>query len=124
VAQQTKRKRKTKHRGNAAGIVESRGRTGRQPTASEKNKLTREDARNARLNRRPTWKGSITKAGLATIIMFAVLLLIGKDKNRAASASILALLIFAFYTPGAYYLETSMWKKRMKKQGLPTTAKR
>ena len=33
---QTKRKRQTKHRGNAAGVVESRGRTGRKPTAAEK----------------------------------------------------------------------------------------
>ena len=33
---QTKRKRQTKHRGNAAGVVESRGRTGRKPTADEK----------------------------------------------------------------------------------------
>ena len=33
---QTKRKRQTKHRGNAAGVVEARGRTGRKPTAAEK----------------------------------------------------------------------------------------
>ena len=33
---QTRRKRRTKHRGNAAGVVESRGRTGRKPTAAEK----------------------------------------------------------------------------------------
>ena len=33
---QTKRKRQTKHRGNAAGVVESRGRTGRKPTEAEK----------------------------------------------------------------------------------------
>jgi hypothetical protein len=31
---QTKRKRRTKHRGNAAGTIESRGRTGRKPTAA------------------------------------------------------------------------------------------
>ena len=31
----TKRKRRTKHRGNAAGMVEVRGRTGRRPTESE-----------------------------------------------------------------------------------------
>ena len=36
---QTKRKRQTKHRGNAAGVVESRGRTGRKPTAAEKIQL-------------------------------------------------------------------------------------
>jgi hypothetical protein len=33
---QTRRKRQTKHRGNAAGVVESRGRTGRKPTPGEK----------------------------------------------------------------------------------------
>ena len=32
---QTKRKRRTKHRGNAAGSIEARGRTGRKPTAEE-----------------------------------------------------------------------------------------
>jgi len=32
----TKKKRRTKHRGNAAGIVESRGRTGRKPADNEK----------------------------------------------------------------------------------------
>ena len=47
---QTKRKRQTKHRGNAAGVVESRGRTGRKPTGAEKTgkpsapKLTRRSA--------------------------------------------------------------------------------
>ena len=33
---QTRRRRRTKHRGNAAGVVEARGRTGRKPTAAEK----------------------------------------------------------------------------------------
>ena len=33
---QTKRKRRTKHRGNAAGSVEARGRTGRKPTDQER----------------------------------------------------------------------------------------
>ena len=35
---QTKRKRRTKHRGNAAGSIEARGRTGRKPTAEEQKK--------------------------------------------------------------------------------------
>ena len=40
---QTKRKRQTKHRGNAAGEVESRGRTGRKPTVAEKSGQAGED---------------------------------------------------------------------------------
>ena len=42
---QTKRKRQTKHRGNAAGVVESRGRTGRKPTADEKSGKATESAK-------------------------------------------------------------------------------
>ena len=54
---QTKRKRRTKHRGNAAGVVESRGRTGRRPTAEER-KATRQSSLEDRRNRVPTWKGA------------------------------------------------------------------
>ena len=42
---QTKRKRRTKHRGNAAGSIEARGRTGRKPTAEEQKAAGRTDAR-------------------------------------------------------------------------------
>ena len=38
---QTKRKRRTKHRGNAAGIVEHRGRTSRPPSPEERKKAAR-----------------------------------------------------------------------------------
>ena len=36
---QTKRKRRTKHRGNAAGMVEARGRTGRRLSPEEQREL-------------------------------------------------------------------------------------
>ena len=36
---QTKRKRRTKHRGNAAGSIEARGRTGRKPNETERKKV-------------------------------------------------------------------------------------
>ena len=54
---QTKRKRQTKHRGNAAGVVESRGRTGRKPTAAENAgpKQAEETKRIPRQDRPPTW---------------------------------------------------------------------
>src|SRR6266516_1140874 len=41
---QTKRKRRTKHRGNAAGAIESRGRTGRKPTPEERKTKPRQSA--------------------------------------------------------------------------------
>ena len=38
---QTKRKRRSKHRGTAAGTIEARGRTGRKPNAEEQKILNR-----------------------------------------------------------------------------------
>ena len=48
---QTKRKRRTKHRGNAAGTIEARGRTGRKPTADEQRKASTRRARGPPLRR-------------------------------------------------------------------------
>src|SRR6266403_1192210 len=64
---QTRRKRQTKHRGNAAGFVESRGRTGRKPTAAEKSGKAAEAARAKAKrvdprDRPPTWRGAMVSA--------------------------------------------------------------
>jgi hypothetical protein len=119
---QTKRKRKTKHRGNAAGYVETRGRTGRPPSPAEKKKATRDEARIARLNRAPTWKSSSFRAGLATLFMFAFLYL--TNKHKLAAALVFAAVAFMLYCPASYYMERALWKRRMKKQGLSIQARR
>src|SRR5205085_2117324 len=61
---QTKRRRRTKHKGNAAGVVEVRGRTGRPPKGSEKKPAGggRGDARANRYDTPPTWPGAINRA--------------------------------------------------------------
>ena len=120
---QTKRKRQTKHRGNAAGSVTARGRTGRPPTAAERKvtqKQTREQARQARLNRRPTWKGMAQRAALASVMMFVLLMVATKAKS-IPFAIIFAVVAFVLYVPAGYYLETWVWKRRMRKQGRPIT---
>ena len=48
---QTRKRRSTKHRGNAAGMVEQRGRTGRKPTEAERKLSAKEEARQRRLDR-------------------------------------------------------------------------
>jgi hypothetical protein len=111
---QTKRKRRTKHRGNAAGVVETRGRTGRPPSADEKKKQTREAAREKRLNTPPTWKASWNRALLASGFMF-VLLLITSKFNIVASV-LFAILALAIYVPCGYYLENFLFRRRMAKR--------
>jgi Flp pilus assembly protein TadB len=115
---QTKRKRRSKHRGTAAGTVTSRGRTGRPPTADERKKLTREQAREARLNRQPTWRGALNRALLAAGFMFIFLLIAGH--GNVVAAAVFGVFAFALYVPSGYYLETYLWRRRQrKKQATP-----
>ena len=117
---QTKRKRRTKHRGTAAGTISARGRTGRPPTAEEKKrqqKLTREQAREARLAAPPTWKGSGNRALLAAGFMFLFLLV--TSKGNIVAAILFAVFAFALYVPSGYYLERYLWQRRMRKKEVP-----
>ena len=119
---QTKRKRTTKHRGNAAGGIEARGRTGRPPSPEEKKRADREASREARLNRKPAWKSSLTRSALIGLVMLVFLLI--TDKKDPLGAVLLTVIAVAIYVPGGYYLELWMWRRRMAKQGTTGSAKR
>jgi Flp pilus assembly protein TadB len=119
---QTKRRRQTKHRGNAAGVVEARGRTGRPPTADEKKRTTRDQRREERLNRRPTWKSSGQRALLAGAFMFIFLLVTyhSKTGNRVVAAVIYAFMAMLLYMLLGFWLETFLWRRRMAKKAAAT----
>ena len=111
---QTKRKRRTKHRGTAAGSVTARGRTGRPPSPEEKKKATREQTREARLNTAPTWNSAIKRAALAAAFMFIFLLI--ASKGSIVAAILFAVFAFALYVPAGYYLERFLFNRRMAKR--------
>jgi Flp pilus assembly protein TadB len=113
---QTKRKRRTKHRGTAAGTIQTRGRTGRSLSAEEKKKQTRMEARERRLNSPPTWRASVTRASIASVLMFIFLALVGPKQNRIVSAAIFALFALLIYIPAGYYIEMMMYRRRMQKK--------
>lgn len=115
---QTKKKRRSKHRGNAAGAIEARGRTGRPPSAEEKKRAKRDQARASRLNAPPTWSGSFKRALLPAGAMFVFLLIIAHPKHGSAFASALvfAVLAIALYVPAGYALELFLYRRRMAKQ--------
>jgi Flp pilus assembly protein TadB len=115
---QTKRKRRSKHRGTAAGTIEARGRTGRPPTAEERKKQDRMTARERRLNRPPTWKSSLTRASFAAAIMFIFLLITtSKSKNGFEAAVVFALFALILYVPAGYYLELYLFRRRQRRKG-------
>ena len=115
---QTKRKRRTKHRGNAAGSIEARGRTGRKPTDQEQRKGSVRDAREERRYAEPTWGGAALRAGFASIMLFALfqLGLAGNDPSIVSSL-ILAVAAFLIYVPLGYQVDRFFWRRRMIKAG-------
>jgi hypothetical protein len=117
---QTKRKRRTKHRGTAAGAIETRGRTGRPPSADEKKKAARTAAREKRENTPPTWSGSAKRGALAAGFMFIFLFITtsGKGSNRLGSAVAFAALALILYIPAGYYLELYLFRRRQARKAV------
>jgi len=113
---QTKRRRRTKHRGNAAGVIESRGRTGRKPTAAEKAGTATGAAaagrkRVSRADRPPTWRGAFYRAMVAAVLLLLLALLLLPKPSQAAAYFPLALLI---YTPISYYSDRWVYRRRQR----------
>jgi hypothetical protein len=115
----TKRKRQTKHRGNAAGVVESRGRTGRKPTAAEKSGKPGDIAREKeklldKRDRPPTWRGAFVKAMFAGVVLLFVVIL--AFHQRANSAIGLFPIVIAMYTAVSYYTDKWVYDRRQRRK--------
>lgn len=113
---QTRRKRRTKHRGTPAGKIEARGRTGRPLTPEERKRQDRTTAREKRLNTPPTWKSAITRALIAGALVFVFLVLTAKGKNKIPVALLFTAVAIALYIPGGYYLERFLFDRRQRKK--------
>jgi hypothetical protein len=124
---QTKRKRRTKHRGTAAGTIESRGRTGRKPNAAEQRKAAKAGAADDRRFTEPTWGSAAVRAGLASVMLFVLFQLgLAGDEQTIATSLALSLAAFLIYVPLGYKVDRFFWVRRMRKAGrpLPERAKR
>jgi len=116
---QTKRKRRSKHRGNAAGSIEARGRTSRGAKLSpaEQKKADRASAREARMNKPPSWNGAFFKAALmaALLFVFTQIGLFGGDTTISQSL-FLALFALILYTPLAYATDKFVYSSNQKRR--------
>jgi Flp pilus assembly protein TadB len=121
---QTKRKRRSKHRGNAAGQVEARGRTSRpsgerkrQPAAKPRDKAeARSQARERRLERydvEPTWASSGKKAAIMAALFGVVLGVIGRNIPGALAGAGLMVLL---YLPLTYYTDRFFYNRRQRQK--------
>jgi hypothetical protein len=126
MAQPRRTRRTTKHRGNAAGVVEVRGRTGRKPTAAEKGGKAGDAARARaqkvdRRDRPPTWKSAFYRAMVAAVILLLVALLLLRSAATAAAYFPIALIL---YTPVSYYTDLWMYRRRQRKKAAASGPKR
>jgi hypothetical protein len=114
---QTRRKRQTKHRGNAAGMVESRGRTGRKPTAAEKSGNAAEASRSkqprvARADMPPTWRGAFFRGLLAAGVLA---LLSGLILNASPGQTVAYFFVgLLAYTPISFYSDQWIFNRRQR----------
>jgi hypothetical protein len=107
---QTKRKRRSKHRGNAAGSVEVRGRTGRQvEPAKGKGGALRTD----RLDKEPTWRSAANRSAIATVLFVVVITVL---QHNLPSALVIGLLMFPAYTALGFYTDKRIYDKRQAKK--------
>jgi hypothetical protein len=123
---QTRRRRQTKHRGNAAGVVESRGRTGRKPTAAEKSGKAGDAARakakrGDRRDRPPTWTSAFYRAMIAGILFLLVVIILF---NKSTQAIKLFPVVLLLYVPISYYTDLWSFRRRMRNKAKRTAGGR
>ncbi|MFT4049760.1 MAG: hypothetical protein QM648_07965 [Solirubrobacterales bacterium] len=112
---QTKKKRQTKHRGDQAGRVETRGRTSRPTSRAQARQQAMQrnsSKRVERASRPPTWQGASTRAAIAAAVFFVMLLVL---KQPIGGAVAVAVLMFAVYIPMGYYMDKFLYDRRVRK---------
>jgi hypothetical protein len=122
MARPTRNRRSTKHRGNAAGMIETRGRTGRKPTAGEKGSAARPGGsrsstskRRSRYDKPPTWKGSAMRGAIAAVLVFAVIAVLNRHSSPV-SELILVPVVLAIYIPLIHYTDNYMYRRQQRKK--------
>jgi hypothetical protein len=113
---QTRRKRRTKHRGTPAGTIETRGRTGRKPRPDERGKSAGAGTRSRRnrFDQPPTWKGAAGRAAVAAAIFLVAVVAVFRQKIVGAVS--ISCFMFALYVPMSYYTDLWLYRRRQRQK--------
>jgi Flp pilus assembly protein TadB len=109
---QTRRKRRTKHRGNAAGIVEQRGRTSRPPSPEVRKQQRKDQARTERQNRYakpPSWQRAAMRS-LVTTALFVVFVILALGQPLVQTLA-LGGFLFLLYVPLGYFTDSFFYRR-------------
>ena len=114
---QTKRKRRTKHRGNAVGVVEARGRTSKPTEAERKASGGRAGgSASARGLKPPTLQGAALKALLGIAILFIFFRFLSKG-TTSGQALAMCSVAFILYTPLMYMTDKWIYRRKVRAAG-------
>jgi hypothetical protein len=113
---QTKRKRRNKHRGNAVGMVEARGRTSKPREGAPRGTAARGRGTAARQALKPpTLKGAAIKALVGIVILFVFFRFLGNG-TTTAQALTMCVVAFVLYTPLMYFTDKWIYGRKLKQQ--------
>jgi hypothetical protein len=107
-------RRRKKHKGTQAGTVRQRGRGA--PRADAR---TSEQRRVDRMNRPPSWRSAINRAGLAAAVFLAVLALL--LKRPIGESLFYAAFMFLVYIPMGYSMDSFIYRWRQRRKARETT---
>ena len=113
---QTKKKRSRKRRGTPAGTVERpvRRSGGSKGKGKQDPKQAARDRRAERVNREPTWRGSVNRAAIAAAV-FGVLVIAAFGRPVQAGVT-LAAFMFVLYIPLGYMTDRAVYNFRQRKR--------
>ena len=113
---QTRKKRRSKHRGTQAGTIETPGRTGK-PVAAERRPAARQTSarqrRENRFDKEPTWRSSLNRAAFAAAILA---IFIGVTQKNIVQGVILGVFAMLLYVPMSYYTDRLLWRRRQRQK--------
>src|SRR3954451_9198095 len=115
---QTKRKRRNKHRGNAVGIVEARGRTSKPREDAAKSSggrgtSGRGGATAARPIKPPTLQGAMIKAAIGCVILFIFFRFLGSGTSTGAALT-MCVVAFVLYAPLMFVTDKWIYKRKLR----------
>jgi hypothetical protein len=107
-------RRRKKHKGTQAGTVRQRSRGA--PRADAR---TSEQRRIERLERPPSWRSAINRAGLAAAVFLAVLTLL--LKRPIGESVFYSAFMFLIYIPMGYSMDSFIFRWRQRRKARETT---
>lgn len=120
----TKRKRRTKHRGNAAGMVEARGRTSKPQAGAPAKRVTGAKTSRTLALKPPTLKSAALKALFGVAILFVFFRFLSGQDNSTGQALAFCGVAFFMYTPVMYLTDKFIYNRKLKQQAAGKTVRR